>query len=265
MAKVLILAPKFDTATALWYPWLIHEYPKPFEDHNVEVIVLRKEEDVKDKVHETILEHEVDAILGVGHGHYAIFTGQKMEVIFRACAYDKKLVKDRNFAPVSCYVGRELLPDMVKKGLACGLGEVTTYSFAAIGGDPLKDPILALFTKSELQYWKSLLAGKTHREAWFEMKQAYYAAADSCKYPHVAALLRKDADNRKKFGDDNWRLVEAPPGPPSPPQPTGRYIIKIPERIEEVEVNLSYAGRPIRGKATIKKPELEIIVEPEEK
>lgn len=217
MVKVLVVAPHFELATHEWFPWLTIYLKNQLEAKGVEPVILAEDDAVKEKVYEALKDPEVKALVGVGHGNENVFTGQNYDYIFVTCNYPPELIKGKNFAPVSCLVGAGLLPDMEVKGLGAGLGEIIEYVFyAQVGVDPLHDWILALFTKAEFSYILSLAEGKTHIEAHAIMLKEYYKNADMIRNddPEIAMTLILDADNRRAFGDPNWRLVEAPTPPP---------------------------------------------------
>jgi len=221
LVKALILAPRFDVATASWHPWLIQYLAPQLQARGVDAVILEKNDVVREKVWEVLSrDQEIKIILGVGHGSETTFTGQNLNEIFVACRYPPELIASRNFAPVSCLVGRKLLPDMVQKGLGAGLGETVEYVFYIQPFvDPLSDWVLALFTKSEFTYALRLAEGYRSAEAHAEMIRAYYNAARRVedKDPEIAYALEYDADNRVHFGDPNWQLVPAPP-------PPGKYV-----------------------------------------
>lgn len=221
MVKALVVAPDFEIATMEWRPWLKHYLKPHLEARGIQVVLLEKDDAVREKVWGALSDSDVKAIFGVGHGDADTYTGQNYDPIFKACGYPDYTIKDRCFAPVSCLVGQHLLPDMAQKGLGCGLGEVTTYVFYFQPGvDPMDDQILALFTSAEFVYAISLAEGKESAEAHALMVKRYYENAEKIRDidPEIAYTLEYDADNRLHFGDPHWRMVEGPP-----PQPK-KYI-----------------------------------------
>jgi len=215
----MILAPNFEPATALWYPWLTQELSAKLQQKGLDVVVLAGSAVVRDNVWSQIQSFQPRLILGVGHGNEDVYTGQNYDIIFQKCSYDPALIASRNFAPVSCLVGINLLPDMQTKGLGAGLGEDVDYAFwYSNPSDPLHDPILALFTQSEFSYSYALAEGKTHDQSHQVMYDAYYAAARQAQ-PHIADTLKTDANHRIAFGNPDWTIGEGqPPQPPSGPK-----------------------------------------------
>lgn len=212
----MILAPKFETATELWYPWLTSYLPKILDEQGLTYVILAGASTNRETVWTEIRAHEPRLILGVGHGNEDVYTGDQYDEIWRTCNYPTDLMTGRGFSPVSCRVGVRLVPDMVSKGLGSGLGEDVDYAFwYTSGADPLQDAVLGSFTKSEFTYAIALGQGYVHAASHDIMKRAYYKAAEG-QAPHVASTLKKDADHRLKFGDDNWKLVGGEP--PQPPQ-----------------------------------------------
>ncbi len=221
MVKALISAPAFELATKEWYPWLVYYLAPQLKARGVEPVLVQGDKAIRENIWKLLEDEDIKAIFGCGHGNDNVFTGQNYDEIFVSCQYPGHLIENRCFAPVSCLVGRGLLPDMVNKGLGCGLGEITVYTFYLQPGvDPLQDWILALFTKAEFVYAISLAEGKTSGEAHALMVKAYYENADKVRDidPEIAYTLEYDADNRHHFGDPNWKLVEGPP--PAP----GKYV-----------------------------------------
>jgi len=193
MPKALIIAPCFEIATQEWYPWLVYYLAPQLKARGVEPVLVQGDKATRENVWKLLTDEEIRAILGVGHGNDNVYTGQNYDEIFVSCQYPSETIRNRCFAPVSCLVGRGLLPDMVEKGLGCGLGEITVYVFYFQPGvDPLQDWVLALFTKSEFVYAISLAEGKTSGEAHAAMIKAYYDAADKIRDidPEIAYTLQ---------------------------------------------------------------------------
>jgi hypothetical protein len=221
---VLILAPDFEIATHLWYPWLTEVLGPKLINLGIPTTYLLKDMVTQDYVFQTIQRENPKLIAGVGHGNVDVYTGHLYNVIWQVSSYPDWTVQNRNFCPVSCLVGQKLLPDMVRKGLGAGLGEDIEYAFwYSNANDPLHDPILALFTNSEFVYEIQLAMGDTSEIAYEKMKKAYYDAAKNT-YPHIADTLISDADHRLLFGNPDWKLKEVPPSPP-PPSPKQKITL----------------------------------------
>ena len=230
MAKWLIVAPYFETATYVWSPYEANWFANELKKRGQDVTVLWAW-DAKDSNYEQYLK-DADVIDGVGHGNDDVFTGQNYEVLEQAPT-DSGKYNGKFFIPVSCLVGKKLLPDMESKNNDfMGLGELIEYTFYFNpyvdhkGEDINEDPVLALFITAEKQFRFSLLDGKTAREAYNDMLQKYMDNAKSVENqdPEIAWTLQLDAQYRKTFGNLDKRLIPQPPQPPpQPPPPQEQY------------------------------------------
>jgi len=220
MAKILIFNPAFEDATKLWHPWMF-KLADIIKAAGHTPVLLSADQDTVSNMLNALADPEVRAMAGHGHGNATTFTGQNYDILFTVCRYNAGLIKTRNFSPVSCLIGNELLPDMVQKGLGCGLGMLKEYVFYWGGADPLQDTILQNFTLSEFEYWKALVNGYTHGGSWEKAKAAYLDRANRIGCVPVSEALKQDAMMRSVFGDRNWMLAAAPstppPAPPAPP------------------------------------------------
>jgi len=106
------------------------------------------------------------------------------------------------------------MPWLVKQGVPCTVGEVDEYIFTAEkeqeqGNDPEEDRLLKYYLYSEYVFWYRLAEGFTAGEAFRMMIKEYYRQARLAKNvdDETALYVQFDADNRKFFGDQNFRLI----------------------------------------------------------
>jgi uncharacterized C2H2 Zn-finger protein len=221
VADAVLVAPYYDPATRFWNPYVARWLRRQLEQRGFSVEVLWADDAVKEKYDAAVARGRL--ILGAGHGNEGVFTGQYHAVLESAPVPEGKY-DGKCFAPVSCLVGKKLLPDMESKSKQfCGLGELTEYIFVANpyvehkGDDIWEDKWLGWFLDAEYTFALSLADGKTAGEAYDAMIRRYYENADKVEKEdfETAYYLRYDAYWRKFFGDRNWSVQ--PSGPPQPP------------------------------------------------
>lgn len=233
MPKLLTLLPDYEAATSGWSrvaKVLLDDVTQGFEH-----VVLAGDDCTPANVHNKLRE-DPDIIgisgLSVGHGNTCVTTVQYGQPEF-ACGWSvNALLSGRYFNKCSCLVGSGLLQDLVRYGLAAGCGERTEYwIYITWNPDPKKD-IAFYFVDANYEFDRLLMKGKTAKEAYEGMIAKYYENAKKVEYlPDAAKLLRYDADNRKFFGDPNWRAPppsqppSPPPQPPTPPTPPQEEIV----------------------------------------
>jgi hypothetical protein len=219
---VLVCAPDGwgDEATDAWAPYEAVWFAKRAAALGAQVAVLRGSDcNARNYVAGVT---RADMITGCGHGTSVSFTGFKREILEMTPVprgkYDRKV-----WCPVSCYVGRQLAPEIVEKSEdAASVGETEEYVFWA-GGGPYKgedpdreDSVLASFLKPEALFRELLLKGYPLLTAHAAMLQAYEEEArrwEAKGYTSVADALRFDARYRLRWGRDGWTLPGAPAQP----------------------------------------------------
>jgi len=209
------LAPYYEIATYIWSPYLRGWVSRELEKRGIMPILLWGPGAVKTKYIEAIKDKDVKGTLGVGHGNNDVFTGQNYEPIINVGDKITDDYKRQCIAPVSCLVGKKLMPWLVEQGVQCSVGEVTEYWFTAEkiiqnGDDPEEDKLLKYYMYAEYVFWYRLAEGFTAGEAYRMMIREYYRQAKLAESidEETAYYVRYDADNRKFFGDDKFRLIE---------------------------------------------------------
>ena len=225
---VLICAPWGwgDIATQTWAPFEANYFAKRVKELGYEPYVLAKDACVTQNYNAAVAQKPV-MITGVGHGNSNVYTGYRL-VILEQTPVPQSKYTDVIWCPVSCLVGNQLAPDIVAKGVnTVAIGELVEYEFYIAftdehkGEDLSEDRYLASFLIPEFAFREAILQGKTLKEAYDLMMQAYEEEAKKWDRvePDVADTLRYDAMWRKRFGNDNWTI----PQPPSPPQEQWKY------------------------------------------
>ena len=215
--KLVVCAPYYETATFLWSPFLKGWVAKELRKRCVEPVVLWGNDCIPDKFAAAMVDPETKGVLGVGHGSDSEFTGQGHSTLVKVGMLIPKEWKDDCFAPVSCLVGKRLLPYLIQQGVPCGLGEVTEYWFTAMGTvtdglDPEEDPLLKYFLYAEYTFWYRLAEGATAGEAYDVMIEEYKRQAEEAKQVDAVTwwCLTVDWQNRRFFGDPGFRLPTLP-------------------------------------------------------
>ena len=210
----MILAPYYEIATYIWSPYLRGWVSRELKKRGITPVLLWGVDAVKTKYMEAIKDKDVKGTLGVGHGNNDVFTGQDYEPIMKVGDKITDDYKRQCIAPVSCLVGNKLMPWLVEQGVPCTVGEVTEYWFTAEkinqnGEDPEEDKLLKYYMYAEYVFWYRLAEGFTAGEAYRMMIREYYRQAKLAESvdEDTAYYVRYDADNRKFFGDQNWRMV----------------------------------------------------------
>jgi hypothetical protein len=214
MVKVVVCAPYFEEATFLWSPFLKNWLANELKKRGVEPVVLWGNDCVPSKFAEAVKDPDVYMVDGVGHGNERTFTGQGFSELLKVGMLLGDEWKHIFFGPVSCLVGRQLLPYMIQQGVPAGVGEETEYYFTAAGtpgdgSDPALDPLEKYYLYAEYGGRTLPMAeGYTAGEAYNNMLQEYERQAREAEKidPETAYWLRYDARHRKFFGDPNFRL-----------------------------------------------------------
>jgi hypothetical protein len=214
MVKVVICAPYFEEATFLWSPFLRNWLANELRKRGVEPVVLWGNDCIPSKFAEAVKDPDVYMVDGVGHGDVDVFTGQGYSELLKVGMLLGPEWKHIFFGPVSCLVGRQLLPYLIQQGVPAGVGEETEYFFTAAGtpgdgSDPESDPLEKYYLYAEYGGRTLPMAeGYTAGEAYNNMLQEYERQAQEAEKvdPETAYWLRYDAQHRKFFGDPNFRL-----------------------------------------------------------
>jgi hypothetical protein len=214
VVKAVIIAPYYEIATYIWSPFLRRWVSSELKKRGVTPILLWGADAVKEKYLDAIKDKDVKATLGVGHGNNDVFTGQNYEPILRVGDQVTDDLRRQCIAPVSCLVANKLMPWLVQQGVPCTVGEATEYIFTAEkeqeqGDNPEEDKLLKYYLYAEYTFWYRLAEGFTAGEAYRMMIREYYRQAKLAESvdDETAFYVRYDADNRKFFGDKDWRMV----------------------------------------------------------
>ena len=217
MVKLVILAPYYEVATFIWSPYLKGWVSNELRKRCGKPVLLWADDANRRKLWEAVKDTETYGVLGVGHGWERGIVGQNNEVLLRVGDEITPEWRKVVFAPVSCLVGKELVPWLVEQGVPAGIGEVTEYWFTAEkidqkGESPEEDKLLKYFLYAEYTFWFRLAEGATAGEAYDAMIEEYKRQAELAKQvdPMTYRCLVVDLQNRKFFGDRNYKLPLAP-------------------------------------------------------
>lgn len=241
MVKVVIIAPYYETATQLWSPflkgWVVNELKK----RGVEPVVLWGDDAVPDKFNKAIQDPDVKGVLGVMHGNEEEATGQNYVTILWKGMPIPDTMKDDVIAPVSCLVGKDLMPWLANQGVPFTVGELTEYWFTAEdkprqGNDPEEDGLLKFYLYAEYTFWYRLAEGFDTGTAYQMMIQEYDRQIQLASKvdPETAYWLGVDKENRKAWG--NPQYVINPKGVKTWIEANVKAIRLPSERIDTVSV-----------------------------
>jgi hypothetical protein len=215
MAKLVIVAPYYDIATYLWNPFLKGWVRRELERRGTGAILLWANDANRQKLFNAVKDPDARGVLGAMHGWEYGVIGQNNQVLLQVGDSIGPEWKKLCFAPVSCLVGRKLVPWLVEQGVPCGVGEVTEYWFTAEklqhqGEDPEEDRLMKYYLRAEYTFWYRIAEGFTAGEAYRMMIKEYYRQSKLAEQvdEETAYYVRYDAENRKFFGDPRFRLIE---------------------------------------------------------
>jgi len=227
---IIYALPCYEPATCMWSNAAKVIIPRELADKPINYVILYGSASTPEVIHDAMKKPDVKMLKGVGHGAPPRFTTTDNRTVYSTeDPQGLEELRGKNFSPVSCLVGLELLPTMEKHGLGAGLGETKEYIITS--------GAINSFVYSELSYDLWLIRGATHKEAYEAMLRKYEAEARQRELMgdvYAARLLRYDAKYRAKFGHDDWKLIETPtppqpPQPPTPPSGRVKVTITIPE------------------------------------
>ncbi|MCI4408753.1 MAG: hypothetical protein JHC26_06650 [Thermofilum sp.] len=211
MVKFVIVAPYYETATQLWSPFLKGWVANELKKRGVEPVVLWGDDAVPDKFNQAIQDPDVKGVLGVMHGNEEEATGQNYVTILWKGMPIPDTMKDDVIAPVSCLVGKDLMPWLAQQGIPYTVGEITEYWFTAEdkprqGNDPEEDQLLKFYLYAEYTFWFRLAEGFDTGTAYQMMIQEYDRQIQLASQvdAETAYWLGVDKENRKAWGNPQY-------------------------------------------------------------
>jgi hypothetical protein len=148
-----------------------------------------------------------------GHGNATTYTSQREEVVLKACENDEIMSGTLSHF-ISCSVGQQLLPSIIKKGGVGTIGYMVDFTFMVNTdysveqdpyAEPFKDVTVTIITK--------MLQGATLQQVW-------QAGVDKCNewiaklwgrpetdWAEVISCLEHDRDGLVAFGDKSARVL----------------------------------------------------------
>jgi len=177
------------------------------------IIDLYGEDATKEKIFETIQMHHPQRAIMAGHGNATTYTSQREEVVLKACENDEVMSGTLSHF-ISCSVGQQLLPSIIKKGGVGTVGYMVDFTFMVNTdysveedpyAEPFKDVTVTIITK--------MLQGATLQQVW-------QAGVDKCNewikklrdkpeidWAEVISCLEHDRDGLVAFGDKSARVL----------------------------------------------------------
>jgi len=212
MTRVVVSRPDFDLATkygAYWFNYLDIEKLKALK---IDYVDLYKENAIKEKFFEEVAKSNV--VVGIGHGNKWIFSGQDREPLLtsntRECA---ELMAGKWGSFLSCEFGNAA-DWFVQNGMRGFFGYRVIYYFAAA---VFPNSYANHFFRGHLAFDCAWFEGKTSREAWNIMIEAYKEGIKNAPTMDIKRLLMWDLQGAYFAGDwESGPFVEQPP--PSPPE-----------------------------------------------
>ena len=165
MPDVLFLRPAYEIATdylSSWFGYGIAEAEKM----GYRVIDLQGDGATYDNLVDALNTYKFSALFLGGHGSANIFTGQDGQTIFQACTNDQVLSGNIAYY-LSCFVGIELGPSNVKKGLVSFLGYNVDFRFMVDNSYAIdKDPFAEPFRDIVVEVIVRILRGESMQNVW---------------------------------------------------------------------------------------------------
>ena len=156
------------------------------------------------------------------------------------------------------------MPWLVKQGVQCTVGEITEYIFTAEkvqekGDDPEEDQLLKYYMYAEYVFWYRLAEGFTAGEAYRMMIREYYRQAKLAESvdDETAYYVRYDANNRKLFGDQNWRMI-------SGTETRMLYTTVVTRDVKNKQDTITISGSVVAKDGTIPSGKVKVIVNDQE-
>ncbi|OYD16931.1 hypothetical protein CH330_01295 [candidate division WOR-3 bacterium JGI_Cruoil_03_51_56] len=165
MPTALFFRPDVDVALKYGKSWLgvgIEEAVK----RGFNIIDLVDEAATFQTLKQTIENEKIDAVILLGHGNASVFTGFEQQIVFRACTNDEIMAGSISHF-VSCSVGQELLPSIIKKGGIWTVGYQVDFQFLinpeySVEQDPLAEP----FKNVTVAIIQKMLDGAKLKDVW---------------------------------------------------------------------------------------------------
>lgn len=112
-------------------------------------------------------QYQPDLVVLSGHGSAAVFTGAGMQEVLRACTNDQMMAGSHSMF-ISCLVGLQLVPSIVRKGGLAAQGYVKEFIWMIDGsGNPAMDPYAASFERILVESAVALMKGGSWRD-WYQ-------------------------------------------------------------------------------------------------
>lgn len=159
MPVALFFRPNTDLALTYGSSWLADGI-KEATRRGYKVIDLVDEECTFENLKQVMETQKIDVAIMLGHGSSSLFSGSEMQIVFRACTGDEIMSGTMSHF-LSCSVGQELLPSIIKKKGVWTTGYAVDFQFMiepAEAVEPFRDITVAIIMK--------ILDGGKLKEVW---------------------------------------------------------------------------------------------------
>jgi hypothetical protein len=177
------------------------------------IIDLYGDDAAKDKIFEAIQTYHPQRAIMAGHGNSTTYTAQREEVVLQACQNDEIMSGTLSHF-ISCSVGVELLPSIIKKGGVGTIGYMVDFTFMINSDYSVdKDPYAEPFKDLTVTIITKMLQGATLQQVW-------QAGVDKCNewiaklqdkteidWAEVISCLEHDRDGLIALGDKSARVL----------------------------------------------------------
>lgn len=163
----------------------------------------------KENYRKAIMEQDPIFICGVGHGNPNTYTGQYNEMLLDRSVESTQYLTGRSASFMSCQWGRASR-FFVDLGCLGFYGYVEDFAFV-VSSPP--DSYAEPFMRAHMSWDKSILEGKTHRQAW-EVSTFTWNLVISQADQYSVRYMIMDRDARIFEGDLDLAPISGEPPPP---------------------------------------------------
>ena len=130
------------------------------------IIDLHGDDATKEKIFETIQTYHPQRAIMAGHGNSTTYTAQRQEVVLKTCENDEIMSGTLSHF-ISCSVGQQLLPSIIKKGGVGTIGYIVDFTFMINTDYSVeKDPYAEPFKDVTVTIITKMLQGATLQQVW---------------------------------------------------------------------------------------------------
>lgn len=200
--------PNFDTATAYGYVWL-GEIAEIAKSLGHDVLDLSGDQCTPQAFYDAMNNFKPELVICVGHGNANNYSGQDRDLILTGCTNDQVMAGSQSFM-VSCLMGQELAPSMVKKGAVTVLAFTSEFVWLInpdYANDIANDPYAKYFKEAIVEQCRSLLSGATWQQIYdlgvsiYNKGIAYWFNSSDFSAGEIVSALTQDRDSMIILGE----------------------------------------------------------------